>query len=99
AVAALEKRLFLRDDVPVFLKGCAGLATVHGLRPAQRILAKALEILGDPRREISPRFRVVPGAEHQGARLEPQEWRNRIPGGRGEGQRGDRMRRDLPVSG
>ena len=37
--------MFLSDNLPVLLKRGAGLAAVHGLWPAQRIVGKAQEIL------------------------------------------------------
>src|SRR4030095_12013593 len=91
AVAALEERLLLSDDVPVLFKRCAGLLAVHCLRSAQWIFGKAREIVGHPLRQLCPRLRIVPVAQHQCTRLKPQEWRNRIPGGRGDGEGGDAL--------
>src|SRR5439155_848185 len=64
---------------------------------AHRVLGETIEVVGDPRRSLGPRRGVPRVAQHDRARLEAHEWGDRLARGRGEAQRGDRPRRDLPV--
>src|SRR5947208_584756 len=96
-LAALEQRLLLGDDAPVPLERHVRLTEVQRLPLAHRVLGEAPEILGDLSRPLGPRPRVARVAQHERARLEPRERRDRLAGGRGEAERGDGLGRDLAI--
>src|SRR2546425_380886 len=97
AVAAREERPCRGDDAPVPLERHARLTEVQGLPLAHRVLGEAPEIPGDLSRPLGPRPRVARVAQHERARLEPRERRDRLAGGRGEAERGDGLGRDLAI--
>src|SRR5207247_215566 len=75
----------------------ARLTEVQRLPLAHRVLGEAPEILGDLSGPLGPRPRVARVAQHERARLEPSERRDRLAGGRGEAERGDGLGRDLAI--
>src|SRR3989442_1353891 len=70
---------------------------VQGRPLAHRVRGEAPEIPGDLSRPLGPRPRVARVAQHERARLEPRERRDRLAGGRGEAERGDGLGRDLAI--
>src|SRR5439155_1539714 len=86
-----------RPDLVTALDRHARLTEVQRLPLAHRVLGEAPEILGDLSGPLGPRPRVARVAQHERARLEPGERRDRLAGGRGEAERGDGLGRDLAI--
>ena len=66
-------------------------------RPHQR--AQGGEILADAARPLVPQRRIAHIAEHEKARLEPDQGEHRIVGGRGPAERRQDAQRDVAVDG
>ena len=97
ARAALQERVLLGDDAAVPRERGARRAKVHRLLLAQRVLGETLEVLCDSLRPLGPRRRVTRIVQHHRAGLELHERRDRLTGGRGELERGDRVGGDLLI--
>jgi len=96
-IAHLHERALPGDDAPIPIERGAGFAQIELLPAALRVFGQALEIVGDLRRPLGPRRRVVRITEGYGTGLEAHQGLDRLTRGGGEAKGRNRASHDLAV--